>query len=226
MANGPQGGRRDGRPGDARESARTLDLRFPDEATKLLLGYFVYNWFRKYLGVIFANLGRYFDIGLMAGIAEPTEAARYTMLFDFGAIHLENLVYVNGIYFYILSAHKCANHQLMNRYDGKYVLYLRGYDYEESVGTGDGGAVGISSSDTMSFTGILGELFAPDQHDVRMFKVLSPKDIWSETIGAQHYFYTNYSKMIPLARYPMCSVYLNAQRWQQGVVTLLDRMDH
>jgi hypothetical protein len=215
------------RPDGPEATVKTLDLRFLHRATASLLGYFVHTWFGKYLDVIFANLGRYFDRRMLIGIAEPTATGRYTMLFDFGAIHLENLVYVNGIYFYVLSAHKCANHQLMNRSDRKHVLYLRGYDYEGSVSAGDGLAVGFSSMHTMSFTTTLGRLLAPDEHDdVRIFKVLSPKDVYWETVDAQRYFYTDYSKMIPLSRYPMLSIYLNAATWQHGVRMLLDRMDH
>ncbi|MGH7304059.1 MAG: hypothetical protein ACRELZ_12255, partial [Candidatus Rokuibacteriota bacterium] len=162
----------------------------------------------------------------MAGPAEPTEAGRYTMLFDFGAIHLENFVYVNGIYLYVLSAHKGANRQLMKREDDKHVLYLRGYDYEGSVGTGEGMAVGFASLDTMRFTTTLGKLFAPNKHPVRVFKVLSPKDVYWETVAAQRYFYSDYAKVIALAKYPMCSVFRNAKRWKEHVDTLLDGMDH
>lgn len=210
---------------DAGPPAKTLDLRFLVEATSSLLGYFVHTWFGKYLGVVFANLQRYFEHGLLAGLAEPTEAGRYTMLFDFGAIHLENLVYLNGIYFYILSAHKGANYELMRRDDARHVLYLRGYDYEGSVGSG-GIAMGFSSVDTMRFTTTLGKLLGPNTHDIRLFKVLSPKDVYWETADAQRYFYTDYDKLIQYARYPIHSIFLNALRWPENVDALLDRMDH
>jgi hypothetical protein len=207
-------------------SPAALDLRFLDEATSSLLGYFVRTWFGKYLGVVFANIQRYLENGLISGLAAPTDAGRYTVLFDFGAIHLENLVYVNGIYFYVLAAHKSANSRLMRRDDAKHVLYLRGYDYEGSVATGGGMAAGFSSTDTIRFTLTLGKLFPPDTQPVRVFKVLSPKDVYWETVDAQRYFYTDYAKVIAVGRYPIRSVFLNALRWQEGVATLLDRMDH
>ena len=118
-----------------KEPATLVDLRLFDEATRSLLGYFVHTWYRHYLAIITENFRRYFDLGLIKGLAEPSEIGRYTMLFDFTALDLEKLCYINGIYCYVLSG-KGANYRLMNRFDGKQVLYLRGYDFEGSVTTG------------------------------------------------------------------------------------------
>jgi len=132
--------------------------------------------------------------------------------------------YINGIYFYILACHKGANHGLMNRYEDKQVLYLRGFDIEESVASGGSQAVGFSSVDAAQFNWTLGRLLA--SRDFRVFKVLSPKDVYWETVEAQRYFYSEFADMIPLARQPMRSIFLNALRWKEGVADLLDRMDH
>lgn len=135
-----------------RDDAQTdLDFRFLDTATASLLGYFVHTWFRKYLGVVSESYRRLLELGLIKGLTEPTAAGRYSMLFDFMALDMEKTSFINGIYFYLLAAHKGANHRLMNRYDGKQVLYLRGYDFEGSVATGGGMAMGFSSLDTMRF---------------------------------------------------------------------------
>lgn len=200
-----------------------FDFRLLDDATKSLLGYFVHTWYRHYLAVINENFRRLFDLGLIKSLFEPTEMGRYSLLFDFNGLNMEKISYINGIYFYILSAHKGANHRLMNQHESKQVLYLRGYDFEASVTTGGGMALGFSTLDTMQFDMTLGKLLA---QDCQLFKVLSPKDVYWETADAQRYFYGDFSAMIPLARYWMRSVFLNALHWKQDVAYLLDRMDH
>lgn len=200
-----------------------FDFSFLDDATKSLLGYFVHTWYRHYLIVITENFRRLFDFGLIKSLFEPTEMGRYSMLFDFNSLNMEKISYINGIYFYILSAHKGANHRLMNRHENKQVLYLRGYDFEGSVTTGGGLAMGFSSNDTTQFNWRLGDQLS--QH-CRLFKVLSPKDVYWETVDAQRCFYGNFGDMISLTRHRMCSVFLNAFQWKQGVAHLLDRMDH
>lgn len=207
------------------EAEQPIVLNFQPiaDATASLLGYFVHTWYRHYLAVITESYRRLYDLGLIQGLAEPTEMGRYTMLFDFTALNLEKLAYINGIYFYILAAHKGANYRLMNRHEGKQVLYLRGYDYEGSVTTGEGIAAGFSSTHTMQFNGTLGEQLSKN---FQIFKVLSPKDVYWETVSAQRYFYGNFEDMIPLARYQIFSLFMNALCWQQDFALIVDRMDH
>src|SRR5215212_2881938 len=132
------------------EKPGLIDLRPLQEASASLLGYFVHTWYTHYLSVIAASLRRLLENGLIEDLTRPTERGRY-VLFDFGALNLEKLAYILGIYVYILSCHKAANYRLMHRYDGRQVLYLRGYDYEGSVSTGSGMAAGFSTWDTMEF---------------------------------------------------------------------------
>lgn len=200
-----------------------FDFRSLAEATRKLLGYFVHTWFTKYLSLIGENLTRYYELGLIQGIDNVTEEGRYTILFDFMALDEERLSYITGIYFYILSAHKGANSHLMNRFDGKQVLLLRGYDFEGSVTTGSGMAAGFSSMHTFSFTSNLADQL---KDDCRLIKVMSPKDVYWETVDAQRYFYTDFNDMIPLSRYRYASVYLNASRWKEDVAALIERADH
>jgi hypothetical protein len=204
------------------EKPALIDLRPLHEASASLLGYFVHTWYTHYLVVVTTSLRRLLDNGLIASLTRPTERGRY-VLFDFGALDTEKLTYLVGIYFYVLSCHKWANHELMHRHDGTQVLYLRGYDYEGSVASGGGGAMGFSSSHTMAFGESLRDLLPADY---RIFKVMSPKDVYWETIDAQRYFGGDYSSMIGLIRGRPGSVYLNALSWQEGVADLLDRMDH
>jgi hypothetical protein len=95
-----------------------VDFRLLEEATKSLLGYFVHTWYRHYLALIAENFWRYSDLALIKGLDEPSETGR-AMLFDFAALDLDKLCFINGIYFYILSAHKNANFRLMSRFEGK-----------------------------------------------------------------------------------------------------------
>lgn len=206
-----------------REDPIICDVSFLDDATKSLLGYFVHTWYRHYLAVISNNFKRLFDLRIIESIYESTEMGRYSLLFDFRALDMEKISYISGIYFYILSAHKGANYRLMNKHASKQVLYLRGYDYEGSVTTGDGLGMGFSSIDTMAFTSSLADQLS---QNCQLFKVLSPKDVYWETIAAQRYFYGNFGDMIPLAHCEMCSVFLNALYWKEGVAHLLDRMDY
>ncbi|HPS91040.1 MAG TPA: hypothetical protein PKV33_02685 [Methanothrix sp.] len=207
-----------------REGSPTIcDVSFLDDATKSLLGYFVHTWYRHYLEVISNNFKRLFDKGIIKSIYEPTEFGRRSLLFDSKALDIEKITYINGIYFYIFSAHKGANCRLMNKNPSKQVLYLRGYDYEGSVTTGDGLAMGFSSIDTMAFTWSLADQLSKS---CQLFKVLSPKDVYWETVTAQRYFYGNFDDMIHFAHSKMCSVFLNALYWKEGVAHLLDRMDY
>jgi hypothetical protein len=205
------------------KQASDYNFRFLDDATKMLLGYFVHTWYRHYLAGITENYRRLFQNGIIKNLTEPADEGHYSMLFDFNALNMEKISYINGIYFYILAAHKGANYSLMHRHEKKQVLYLRGYDFEGSLTTGEGYAMGFASVDTMQFTDKLGELLS---QNCQLYKIMSPKDVYWETAAAQKYFYGNFGDMIPLARYRMCSFFLNALSWQDDVTFLLDRMDH
>lgn len=89
-----------------KEQPVVFDFRFLDDATKSLLGYFVHTWYRHYLAVITENFRRLFELGLIKNLSEPTEMGRYSMLFNFNALNMEKISYINGIYFYILAARR------------------------------------------------------------------------------------------------------------------------
>jgi hypothetical protein len=199
-----------------------FDFPFLSAASESLLGYFVHTWYNHYLAVIAGGFRRWQEQGFIDEHGKPT-ARGHAVVFDFTALDTEKITYINGIYFYILSCHKGANHALMNRYDGKQVLYLRGFDIEGSVATGGNLAMGVSSVDATQFNWKLGRLIAPH---FRVFKVLSPKDVYWETVEAQRYFYSEFGDMIRLARQPLLSIYLNALRWKEDLANLLDRMDY
>jgi hypothetical protein len=199
-----------------------FDFRPLIDASRALLGYFVHTWLSKYLELIVSGLRRLVDTGVIRDPVTPTDVGRH-LLFDFGALDMERLSYAIGVQFYVLSAHKLANRTLMNRQDHRQVLYLRGYDYEGSVATGAGMAMGFSSLDTQRFGWKLRELLG-DTYPI--FKVMSPKDVYWETVDAQRYFHGDFNGMIRLVRQRPRSVYLNALYWKEGVRDLMDRMDH
>lgn len=207
------------------EETKSFDFSVLYLAARSLLGYFVNTAFHEYLTFIAANLARWHAQGLLQSPTEPTPVGTYSILFDFSAIDLGKISYINGIYFYILACHKGANFRLMHRFDGKQILYLRGFDFEGSFAAGDEVAAGFSTAASSSFNGVLAKYLSPQ---FAVFKVMSPKDIYWETVAAERYFYGrgDFSDMIALARYPFSSIYLNASRWKQDVSSLLDRMDH
>jgi len=204
------------------ERHAVFDFRFLHDAPATLLGYFVKLWYKHYMNLIVDSLTRWYKRGWIKDFVEPTELGKSVAL-DFEALDMEKISYINGIYFYILSCHKGANFGLMHRYEGKQVLYLRGFDYESAVSAGGGQAVGFSSIDTMRFNGMLGEQLGAH---FQIFKALSPKDVYWETAAAQDHFYGDFADMIPLACHPIRSVYLNALHWKEDITHLLDRMDH
>lgn len=204
-----------------REMPVAIDLQFLHEASALLLGYFVHTWYTHYLRVIADSLRRLVDIGAIENLGTATEQGK-NVVFDSDSLDTEKLSYIIGIYSYILFCHKIANHRLMNQYDGKQVMYLRGYDFEGTMAAG-GAAVGFSTIDTQAFSEDLSGLLGPDS---RIFRVLSPKDVFWETTDAQRYFGGDYGGMIQYIRRRPGSVYLNALTWREGITDLLDRMDY
>jgi hypothetical protein len=62
--------------------------------------------------------------------------------------------------------------------------------------------------------------------DVALFKVISPKDVYWDTITAQRFFRDGYGELIRWVVARPSAIYLNARKWQEGVLDLLDRMDH
>jgi hypothetical protein len=193
------------------------------EGSRSLLGYFLCTWYNHFLGVVLQNVRNWWEAGLLDKNGQPTAAFRKA-LFDFNALNLEKLAYICGIYFYVQSGHKKANYYLLKKEDAsKRVLYLRGYDYEASVSATEGTAAGISTMDTFAFNGKLGDCLG---RTFQVFKVLSPKDLYWETVGPQRYFYGDYAKIIHSSSAPIRSVFLNASAWKDGVVQLAERMDY
>jgi hypothetical protein len=84
-------------------------------------------------------------------------------------------------------------------------------------------ALGYSSMDTMQFTYKLGDHLA---EGYEVFKPLSSKDLYWETISAQRHFYGDFENIIHLSSQPIRSFYLNANQWQEDIAQLIDRMDY
>jgi hypothetical protein len=197
------------------------DLRVLSEASKSLLGYFVERWFNEYFTKVNNSLARQYEEGLLQTLTEPTDKGR-GLLFDFRALDLDDLNYLVGIYLYVYLCHKSANFRLLHRFDGKQVLFLRGYDFEGAIAS-HGSAVGAYTTDTRQFGAALRRLLPGG---CSLFTVISPMDLWWDTIDAQRYFNGDYAALQQLVAQRPASVYLNADAWQEGVADLLDRMDH
>jgi hypothetical protein len=198
------------------------DIQVLHDSSKSLLGYFIHRWFHEYLIVVNEALRQLHEDGLITSLTKPTARGRRAF-FDFRALDLDKLAHVVGIYLYVYLSHKSANYRLIHRFDGKQVLFLRGYDFEGAVSSGSGTALGSYSLDTMQFGRTLRGLL---ERDFSLFKVTSPMDLYWETLDAQHYFDGDYDGMQRLIGQRPASVYLNARTWQEGVTYLLDRMDH
>ncbi len=201
------------------DSNEPIDFMLLDEAAKKLLGYYVYRKFRAYLASITATLHQQYQDGLSEGLTRPTARGR-GMLFDFRALDYDVLIEIIGVYMYVLSCHKNANWRLVQRYEAKQVLYLRGYDFEAAFLISGGIAAGLSTMDTEGFT-----LKLPSLLQRRLFKVLSPKEVDWETVTAERY-YDNFDALIRWINRRPAAVYLNALSWKQGVLELIPRMDH
>lgn len=205
------------------ERWKLANFGFLYDATATLLGYFVRTWYGHFLNVITRNLHRWNERGLIANMIEPTEEGAYFPLFDIDALDMEKIVYINGVYLYILMSHKEANRRLMRQSDRKRVLYLRGYDFEGAVAAAEGLAIGVSSMKTTGFNWTLSRLLVPH---FEVFKVMSPKDVYWETVEAQHFFYGRYRDLVGYAQHSILSFYVNALRWKEDVGYLMDGMDH
>lgn len=192
------------------------------DSARALHGYFLYTWFTHFLGVLLHNIQRWRAAGLL------DEDGRASLVFrrlpvDFNALDLEKLAYFCGIYFYVESAHKQANYRLMHATPRKRVLYLRGFDYEAAVAATDTLAIGIATVDTTRFNHKLGELLGAE---FDLFKAMSPKDLYWETIGPQRYFYDDYGALIRAANQPIRSVHLNALHWKDDIAQLAGQVDY
>ncbi|NTW82082.1 MAG: hypothetical protein HGB36_01760 [Chlorobiaceae bacterium] len=196
-----------------------IDFVLLDEAAKKLFGYYVYRKFRLYLSSITRVLNLQLQEGLCEGLTRPTARGR-AVPFDFRSLDFDVLIEIIGVYTYVLSCHMSANRRLLNRYDGKQVLYLRGYDFEAAFAVGGELAAGISTMDTEGFT-----LKLPSFLQLRLFKVLSPREVDWETVTAERY-YGDFGKLIQWINQRPAAVYLNALHWKQGVLELIPRMDH
>jgi hypothetical protein len=200
-------------------AAELVDFKLLDEASRKLLGYYVHRKFNIHLSSILAALNQQYQNGMSEGLTRPTRLGR-EMLLDFRALDYNALIEVVGVCMYVLLCHTIANSRLRHRDDAKQVLYLRGYDFEAAFTTGVGVATGISTWDTTGFT-----LDLPALLERPLFKVLSPKEVDSETVTAERY-YANLDKMIRWIRQRPAAIYLNALHWQRGVLELIPRMDH
>lgn len=194
------------------------------DASKRLQGYFLHTWFMHYLNVITRNLRKWYEAGLIGNDGQPTAVFKKA-IFDFNALDLEKLSYICGIYFYVLSSHKKSNYFLMKKNAKKRVLYLRGFDFEASISPGEdsGMGMGLSSMDTFSFTRKVGDLLGKE-FDV--FKILSPKDLYWETIGPQRHFYGDFEKIIHAGSEPIRSIFVNAHFWKEDVAYVAERVDY
>ena len=192
------------------------------DGARALHGYFLYTWFTHFLGVLLHNIQRWRAAGQLDDAARASPAFRQLPV-DFNALDLEKLAYFCGIYFYVESAHKQANYRLMHPTARKRVLYLRGFDYEAAVAASDTLAVGIATVDTTRFNYKLGELLGAE---FDLFKAMSPKDLYWETIGPQRYFYGDYEALIRSANQPIRSVHLNARYWKDDIAQLAGQVDY
>ena len=199
--------------------AAPVDFRLLDEASRKLLGYYVHRKFHNYLSSIVAALNQQYRDGMNEGLTQPTPLGR-AMLIDFRALDYNALTDVVGVCLYVLLCHATANARLQHRDDAKRVLYLRGYDFEAAFTTGGGVAAGISTWDTTGFT-----LDLPALLQRPLFKILSPKEVDSETVTAERY-YENLDKMTRWINQRPAALYLNALHWRRGVLGLIPRMDH
>lgn len=199
------------------------DFGFLYDASKTLLGYFVHTWFKHYLNVSLANFARWSQLGLIQDLFTPAANAAQTLPFDFEALNMEKIVFINGIYFYLLACHKAVNSLLMHRFEGKQVLYLRGFDFEGSLSIGGELAMGFASVDEQRFNAALATEICPR---FPVFKAFSPKDVFNETIGLDRYFYGDFDALTRVAQRSFLSFYVNALSWKEGVSLFFDRADH
>ena len=200
-------------------AAEPVDFKLLDEASRTLLGYYVHRKFHNYLSSIVAALNEQYRSGLRESLTRPTPLGR-AMLLDFRALDYNALIEVVGVCLYVLLCHVTANARLQHRDDAKRVFYLRGYDFEAAFTPGGGIAAGMSTWDTTGFT-----LDLPALLERPLFKILSPKEVDSETVTAERY-YDNLDKMTWWISQRPAALYLNALHWRRGVLELLPRMDH
>lgn len=192
------------------------------EGARALLGYFVYNGYSAYLNLPLGNLRNWWNAGLIGEDGRPTALFR-RVVFDFNAFDLEKLATLCALYFHIYASHKQANAHLLRDSPKKRVLYLRGFDDEAAVAATDTVAVGISTVDTQRFNLRLG---AGLGDAFELFKALSPKDVYWETLGHADHAYGDYGTIIRAANAPIRSFYLNARHWQADIAWLAPRMDY
>jgi hypothetical protein len=200
------------------------DLRPLLDASKALLGYRVHAAFKRYFDVLGANVQRWHARGLILNLLQPSTSLASPEPFDLDAIDLESLTELLGTYFYLFVGHKSVNRILMQPYTGKRLLYLRGYDFTFTQYFGEGLASEARSVDTQRFTNKLEKLAS---HDLCLLKVMSPDEVYWETLGLGKLFLKpDLNPVIQKANYPVRSAYMNALTWKQGLLPLLDRADY
>lgn len=206
----------------AQPPAPGYDLRLLDEATEHLLGYFVRNWFGKYLRRIASNSEFLVKAGIAENLFQPVSPERVRPLFVFDMLDMDNLSFLTGTAFYIYIQHFGANAWLRRPSQYKHVLYLRGYEFEGAYHLAGDAAVGQSTLFTMLFNGKMRKLLGKR---LPYFKILSPKDVYWETADAQR----DFDDLIAIADRAFLgpySVVANGASWKQTVLDLMRRMDH
>lgn len=199
------------------------DFALLDSAARTLLGYFVYRQYREFLGVLTLNLQRWLHAGLLDEDGQPTALFK-RVVFDFNALDLEALTLVCGVNYVARASHEKANRVLRREDTKPRVLYLRGYDYEVATvpAPGSGVGMGFGTVDTARFTTRLGEALGGA---VRLFMVMSPKDVAREAERLQRHFYSDYPAIDRGCSRPIRGFCLQAHRWQADVATLAAQMD-
>lgn len=197
------------------------DLTPLDSAARALLGYFVYRQYRDFLGALTLNLQRWVHAGLLGEDGQPAALFK-RVVFDFNALDLEALTRVCGVNYVVRASHEKANRVLRREGAKPRVLYLRGYDYEVATTPAPGSGMGMNTVDTARFTALLGEALGGA---VRLFMVMSPKDVAREAERLQRHFYSDYPAIDKGCSQPIRGFCLQAHRWQADVATLATQMD-
>ena len=101
-----------------------FDFRFLQDASAALLGYFVHTWYVHYLSVIAGNFQRWYERGWIESLEEPAQRGRYSVVFDFTALNMEKIAYI-----------QCCS--LNSRAYGKPMSGRPGGDSESAASSGD-----------------------------------------------------------------------------------------
>jgi len=215
-------------PPERTQSDEAVDEEGPNDDFRLLLeaarrvhGYHFFRWLESYLTWIYHSLYRLYRAEALGPDGRPSPETDYRISFDPAALDRGLLLDVLGLYVYLVASHKWTNVHLTAETDRKRVLYLRGFDFEGALAVGGGTAMGTSSMDTTGFNQIMAKALG-GQFDV--FKAMSPRDLHSESIGAQHRF-RDLDALQDYGNRPIRSFYVHAHHWKADIDALMDRVD-